>query len=253
VFGGQLDARATFTTEDLATLAAISGFASSGAAVASGTITIPYIKRAQMGGFAGSGNVSISGANGLLVPTSFNLPSSGNATAALECYLLSSDGVTEPVAFNTGVTPSAQAFVGDFACGPVAVNGTTIGELTNAVVTPGIPVETKFYGGQNYLTPAGVRIAGDLIKPVVEITTDDLSVLSALGACYGVATSVVVFARARSGKSFVADETASHVKFTLTDGLILPQNITGSGSGTASRTLRIWGETLTMAGSQAIA
>lgn len=247
-FAGPSDARATFETEDLASVAAISNIGTAGLSVAAGTISIPWAERANQSTFSGSGaHFSLTSANGFIIPTRFSVPSVGNASCGLEVIFLSTDGDTVPVAVTTGVTLAGQAFTGLYGLGPVAVNGTTLSQVTGFTVTPGLVVETKMYG-HNYVVQTHIVMR----RPVIEVTTEDLDTLSALGPMWGVGTSIVAYARRRSGTSWVADATTSHIKFSGTDGIIKPANMGASGNGDGSRTVQFFLEGLTIAGSSAI-
>lgn len=250
-FGGQCDLRATFETEDIAAVAAVSNILTAGLSVSSGTITVPWQKRQALGTFAsGSSHLSLSSANGLIIPNRIELPNGGNATVGLEVIFVSADGTTVPVAVNTSQALSSQAFNALYTLGPVVVNGTTIDEDVGVTITPGLTVETKHYNGVNFLLGNGVKIVRR--RPMIEIRSEDLAVLSSLGAAWGVGSSIVVYARKRSGASFVADGTAQHVKITGADGLIRPQTISASGGGSATRSIIFYPESITLAGSQAI-
>jgi hypothetical protein len=247
-FAGPSDARATFETEDIASVAAVANIGTAGLEISAGTISIPWAERANQSTFSGAGaHFSLTSANGFLIPTRFSVPSVGNASCGLELIFLSSDGDTQPVAITTGVTLAGQAFTGLYGLGPVAINGTTLDQVTGFTVTPGLSVEVKFYG-RNYVTQTHIVMR----RPVIEVTTEDLDTLSALGPMWGVGTSIVAYARHRVSTSWAADATASHIKFSGTDGIVKPADMGASGSGDGSRTIRFHLETLTIAGSSAI-
>jgi hypothetical protein len=249
-FAGQVDFRAQFESDDIASVAAVSNVATAGIPVLSGTIAIPYQIRANLSTFGGSGDhYKLSGTNGLVVPTSFTLPAGGDATVALECVFLSADGDTIPVAVNTAQSLTAEAFQAKYSLGPVSVNGTVIPNVTNATVTPGIELQVQFYRF-NYATDAFIVRR----RPVIEITTHDLPTLSSLGAGWGTGTALVAYARKRSTTGFVADATAQHVKFSFADGVVKAvSGITGAGVGdNSTRTIRFVGESLTVTGGVAI-
>ena len=247
-FGGPADLRASFETEDLASVAAIANIGTAGLAVAAGTISMPWAQREAQSTFStGTAHFSLAGTDGFIIPTRFSVPSVGNASCGLECIFISTDGDTVPVSITTGVTLAGQSFTGLYGLGPVAINGTVLSQVTGFTVTPGLTVETKMYG-KNYVTDTYIVMR----RPMIEVTTEDLDALSALGAAWGVGTSIVAYARARSGTSWVADATTSHVKFSGTDGIIKPVEMGASGAGDGSRTIRFYLEGLTIAGSSAI-
>jgi hypothetical protein len=251
-FGGPLDLRSTFESEDIAGVAGVSNIGTAGLAVSGGTITVGFQKRADMGTFAGAGNhFTLSATYGLLIPTRFTLPNVGTASASLDLIYVSSNGTSAPVTVNAGATLGSQAFSALHTLGPVAVNGTAFTQVMSATVTPGLLVTTKFYEGYNYLTPAGIKI--ERRRPMIEFQTDNLALLNALGAGWGLGSSIVVYARKRSGAGFVADATAQHVSFSGADGIVkVYENISAGGSGDATRTVRYWPEALVINGATAI-
>lgn len=249
-FGGAIDFRASFESDDLASVAAVANVATAGIAVSSGTITLPYQIRANKGTFvSGANNYSLSGTNGLIWPNSFSLPAGGDATVSLECLFLSSDGDTIPVTVNTGVTLSAETFQSKFTLGPVSVNGTALNDVTGVTVSTGIEVTPLFYRF-NYAPFAFIARR----RPVIDITLYDLDDLNALGAGWGAGTALVVYARKRAVTGFVDDATAEHISFSFADGLIQPvASVAGEGvGGNSTRTLRFMGESLTVTDDTAI-
>lgn len=248
-FGGPVDLRASFTTEDIASVCAVSNIATAGLTVSAGTIAIPYRLRANLSTFAaGSSHYILSGTHGMIYPTSFNIPSGGSATASLECIFVSSDGATVPVAVNVSQALGSEAFNAIHTLGPVSINGTTIDKVTNVTVTPGLGLLVEFYR-HNFLVDCFIVSR----RPMIEVTTYDLAALSALGSAWGIGTAVVAYARKRDGTSFVADATAEHCSFTFADGIVKPVMISGGAASThASRTLRFFGEALVVSGATAI-
>lgn len=248
--GGPGDYRASFESTDLGGIAAVSGFATSGIAISGGTILIPYQVRANLSTFAsGANHYAISGTNGLATLDSINLPASGNATASIGVVLLSSDGVTAPVTVSATESLTAETPNAMYTLGPVAVNGTVLTQVTGVTVSMGVEVSSPIYQG-NYAQEAFIVRR----RPVIDVTTYNLGQLAALGGTWGVGTSVVVYARQRSGVGFSADASAVHVSISFADGLVQPvQTIAGAGvGGHSTRTLRFFGEAAVVSGSSAI-
>lgn len=245
-FGGQCDFRATFTSEDLGTIAGVANIITAGLSVAAGTIAVNFQKRQALGTFAAAGNhLKLSGTDGLLLVRTITLPNGGNASATLEGIFISSDGTTAPVAINTGQSLSSEAFTGLMTLGPVSLNGTTLDQVTGVTIDTGLSVDAKHYNGQNYLRDVGVKIVRR--RPRVNITLEDLASLSGLGPLWGVATSGVIYGRKRSGAGFVSDVIAAHLKITFADGIILPFDVNASAGSDAARTITVWPELLTLA------
>lgn len=242
-FGGPLDQIASFESEDLGTVCGVSNIATAGVAVSSGTVTIPLKKRLDLSTYAGAGNhFSLSATNAWGIPTAFNIPETGNASASLDCHFKSTDGDTNPVTVNVSQNVASESFNGLWGMGPVSVNGTTIPKVLGVTVNPGIALQKHAYG-KNFTQDIflGER------NPFIEIRTYDMDILSALGSGFGVVTSVVVYARKRSGASWALDASTVHCKFSFADGMGLFADWSTGATGSATRVLRIWGETLTVA------
>lgn len=246
---GNCDVRSTFESQDLASVAAVSNIATAGLAVSGGTITIPYQARENLSTFGGAGDhYTLSATSGFIHPTAFNLTSGDAATVSLECIYVSSDGETTPVAVNTGASLSAASYVGVYGLGPISINGTAIERVQSVTVVPGIELAARMYR-YNFVTEVYIVRR----RPYIEIVTEDLPTLAALGSTWGVGTACVVYARKRSQTGFVADATASHISFSFADGLVKPAQISGAGVGANStRTLRFYGEALSVSGGTAI-
>lgn len=245
--GGPGELRATFESDDLGGVAAVSNFFTAGLSVSAGTITIPYQVRANNSTFATGGNhVAFSGTHGLIWPTNVNLPAGRDATASLECLFESSDGDTPPASINTSASLTGETPNGKWTLGPVSVNGIELSQVTGVTITTGIEVMPVSYL-HNHPTEAFIVRR----RPVIDITLYDLTESV---ATWVAGTACVVYARKRSGTSFATNITAAHVKFSFADGIIAPvQAIAGAGvGGNSTRTIRFLGETLTVAGSSAI-
>src|SRR5690606_29320348 len=158
-------------------------------------------------------------------------------------------GVTAPVSVNATASVAAETPTAMYTLGPVAVNGTELTQVTGVTVSTGIEVSSPIYQG-NYAQEAFIVRQ----RPVIDITTYNLGQLAALGGTWGAGTAVTVYARKRSGAGFVADATTEHVLISFGAGLIAPvQTIAGAGvGGHSTRTLRFFGEAITITGSSAI-
>lgn len=247
VMAGKAEPQATFETSDLAGfLAALS--ISAGAHVSAGTITIPWNKRAQGGSFAGAGaNSRINGTHGLIVPTRISCGQDDEAAiAAAMVHFYSTDGFAAAATISNSQNLAATAFTGQYTLGPAKVNGTALGELLSIAVNPGITVEVKRHNGGNY--PTLVHITQR--RPTIDLTFEDISEIPAIG--FAAMTSAAVWFRKRSSVGFVADATEQHVKFSFTDGLVIPQGISASGIQAGAVTLRLKGEALTASAAAAI-
>lgn len=246
-FGGPAEPKAMFSSGDIAgVLAGLS--VTAGLAVASGTITIPFRKRSQQAGFASGGShFTVSGTNGLIVPTRFRAAQDDEAALAeLECWFRSTDGLTVPAAVNVNQSLAAQSFNAQFAMGPVTVNGSAIPEIVEASVNPGITVRSSRHDGGIY--PQKLYIVER--RPTIDITFEDFDEAVAV---YQVMTECEVFFRKRSGVGFVSDATEQHIKFSFADGIATTEQLQASGQQDGRATIRLHGETLTASAASAIA
>lgn len=242
-FGGPADPRARFTSEDVgAVLTAVSPTA--GLAVSSGTISIPFQKRANQGTFAGStAHDKVTGANGLIVPISASASQDGNATIDLECIFRSTDG-TNPVTISNGQSLGGLAFNKLWTLGPVAVNAQTIEEAISVTVNFGLGVIVQRHQGMNF--PDRVYIVTR--RPSIDITFTDFAELSGFAAAHVVMTSAAVYFRNRSGATFAANDGGTHCSFSFGDGIVQVETLEASNEQDGTATLRLYGETLAVSG-----
>jgi hypothetical protein len=252
-YGGPADPRASFSSGDIGTIVGVSNFCTQGLAVSSGTITIPYHKRADKSTFAsGTSHFTVSGSNGLIVPTSFSVAQDDDgASANLECYFQSTDGFTVPFATNSSQSLSSQSFVGMYGLGPCSIDGTTLGETVGFTVNPGITVSPEKHNGG--LFPDTLYITTR--RPSIEIQFNDFDdVDSILGDAVwtAIGSNCVCYMRARSGAGYVANGTTSHVSFTFAGGIVDMQTVSASGSSSGVASVILYGESLTAAAGVAI-
>lgn len=249
-FGGVAEPQATFESADIdGVLAGLS--LTAGLHVSSGTITIPYAKRAQGGTFAGAGtNNRLNGTNGLIIPTSLRCNQDDEAAIAeLMVHFRSTDGITVPVTVSTDQNLAAQTFNAQFGLGPGSINGTAIPELVGVSINPGITVEPQRVNGGIY--PSSLFITQR--RPSIDFVFEDMDALSTYSAQFTVMTAAIAYFRKRSGVSYVADATEEHIKFSFADGIITTESISAQGVGRTQATLRCFGEALTVDATSAIA
>jgi hypothetical protein len=245
----------SLTTQDLAgVIANVS--ASAGLAVTSaGTIVFPWQDRDAGATFeaAATNHQTLSATLGLIVPTEINASqdSEDGATCNLEFYPASSDGLTEPVAINTGATLSAQAFVGSYDLGPVKVASTNIGNVESIKVNFGIGVVRKRYNGETWARIAGIWI--NLLDPTFEITFCDAVSAQAGGLRAAVASTVTAYLRIRAaGSTHTADASSAHIAITLTGGLNVLDGGSGNKQDDVTFTRTIIGKSLAFSSTSAI-
>lgn len=241
---------ATVATFDIAGFVGIFGVA--GAAVSSGTVTLPFRKRANGSTYAGAtSHFTMTGANAFGYPTSFTATQDSAATATAEIKFLSSDGKTNPLSSATGATLGAQAYNVSYTLGPAGVNGTQIPEVTGITVNPGRIVQVKRFNGFPYATTCEVVT----IDPTIEITFADFDAIDTYGPMFSsnIGNDVTSFFRKMAdGSTRVADATAEHILFTLSGGICEISDFSASDTSDGSATLMVTGESLTVSATSAI-
>jgi hypothetical protein len=252
LFGGRKDIRVSLDTEDVAgVIGAAADIETAGLPISAGTITIPFEKRSHLSTFAsGSNHYALTGANGLVIPTSFQADGAGNASASLELITFSTNGTTAPLAEATSQALGSTAFNALYALGPVVLNGTTLTRVAGVVIRTGLVAAPEWNSAETYPREVFIRPP---ILPTIEIRCYDVEeITGALGGWLAGTSLVVYFRKRAAGGTFVADLTAQHLKFSFADGIV-DAGLGGSGVGDdATKTYIFHGELLTAVGSQAI-
>lgn len=249
LFAGISEPMASFDSMDVAGVIGAVDMAA-GLSVLSGTITIPFNKRANGGTFAsGTSHPALSGTDALIVPTQFSANQDDEgASASLDVHFISSDGTTEPVAEATGQSLASQSFNAMYALGPASINATSIPEIVGISVNPGITVQKQRHTGFNY--PTAIFIDGQ--DPFIDFIFEDLDALATYSAQFTAMTAAVAYLRKRDGVGFSADVNLDHIQFSFADGIVAAQTIQASGVNRGQATLRCWGEALTATSGVAI-
>lgn len=172
----------------------------------------------------------------------------GNASVSLQCWFSSPTGVN-PVTINADQSLSSETFQGLFGLGPGSINGTAIGELMGVTITPGITVEPQSSNGS--LFPTGLFITQR--RPTIDYTFRDFDDVSAsYGSVFTAGTAAIAYLRARSGTGYSSNATEAHLKFSFADGIVATETLAASGTESGTATLRVYGESLTVATGSAI-
>lgn len=249
-YANRAEPKATFESTDIAgVLGGIS--VTAGLSISSGTITIPYRKRAQGATFAGSSaHVALSGTNGLLIPTSFSSSQDQEAsTVSLELWFRSTDGATDPVTSATGASLASQSFNVSYDHGPVLVNASEVAEVTGFTVNPGIEVRAKRYQGLPF--PTALYIVQR--RPTIDLEFEDFDDAEAfVGTVTAMSSCACYMRKLADGSSHVAEATAEHVKFSFTDGIVTLETLSASGTEDGTATVRLYGDTLAASATNAI-
>lgn len=239
---------------DLAGLVALntSTFCSAGLSVLAGTITIPFKIRAEGGLFvSGSNNVHLTGANALIVPTSFEASQDGDyALANVDIHWLSADGVTKGCDDAVSQAIAAQSFNAEYTLGPCYINGSAIPGVQSFRVTPGIEV-VKPPLGSGSVFPMFASIKN--VIPTMQLTVNDFDAVAATVGDWTAMTSANFYMKKRADSGvFVSAATAEHIRFTFAAGLADTDSISVSNNDDGSATITLHGKVLTAAAAVAL-
>ena len=254
-FTGVMQATPTTSVSSFDVAGLISTFgATTGASVSSGTVTIPFSRRASGSTFAGtSSHFTMTGANAIGYATSYTASQGQAASGNVEIMFCSSDGLAAPLSSATGATLSANAFNAQYTLGPATVDGTEVAQITAATVNTGINMRTEIYSGNSYPLLANCII--ETRDPVIELTIANFDEIDTYGPMFITNDSqdvVVYFRKMADGSTRVSDATAEHIAFTLSDGIITVENFSGQDTQDGSATLRITGNSLAASATSAI-
>lgn len=234
---------------DLAALVALntSTFCSAGLSLLASTITIPFKIRSAGALFtSGANSVWLTGANALIIPTSFEASQDGDfALANMDVHWLSADGVTKGCDDAVGQTLAAQAFNAEYTLGPCYINGTAIAGAQSFTVTPGIEV-IKPPLGSGSVFPLFASIKN--VMPTMQLTVNDFDSIASTVGDWTVMTSANFYMKKRADAGlFTAGATAEHIRFTFAGGLTDTDSISVSNNDDGSATITLHGKTLTAA------
>jgi hypothetical protein len=255
LYQGNSEPMVTISSTDIAGLVALntSTFASVGICIISNTTTVPLAKRADCAvTAAGSVHTALSCNNTIVIPTSFEASqdSDTGATCTMEARFRSSDGLTDPVTV-TNTASLASSTLGDsFGLGRVWIDDVEITQLVGITVTPNITLQIQRVGGGIY------PVAHYLIstEPVVDITSEDLSLLDTFTPNYGSAAAIQAYFRKRKdGAVFFDEDEEEHVRFSSTGALSKADSFEVNRNSNGTITIRAHMKTLTAAAGVVIA
>lgn len=234
---------------DLAAIVGLntSTFCSAGLSLLASTITIPFKIRSAGGLFvSGSNNVALTGANALIVPTSFEASQDGDfALANMDIHWLSSDGVTKGCDDAVGQAIAAQAFNSEYTLGPCYINASVIPGVQSFRVTPGIEV-VKPPLGSGSVFPVFASIKN--VMPTMQLTVNDFDAVAATIGDFTAMTSANFYMKKRADSGvFTAAATEQHIRFTFAAGLTDTDSVSVSNNDDGSATITLHGKVLTAA------
>lgn len=244
----------SITSADLATLVALNtnAFCSSGLALSSSTITIPYKPRASGGTFvSGSNYVALTGANAFIVPTSFEASQDADfATCGFDVHWISSDGLTKACDDASSQALASQAFGAEYTLGPCYINGTLIAGVQSLRVTPGIEVVKPPLGsGSVFPFMASIK----QVMPTIELTVNDFESIAGTVGDWTAMTSANCYMKKRADSGvFTPAATTQHIRFTFAAGLTDTSGVTVSNNDDGSATITLHGKVLTASAAVAL-
>ena len=243
------------TTSDLAGV--IAGISPTAGLVVSSAGLIPFKDRAAGGTFEGSAaHQTVSFVNALAVPMEITASqdSEEGATCKIDVHVAgaSDPGQTSPLTFNTGATLAAASFVGVYDLGPVKIASTTIVGVKSVSVKFGLTVSKYRYGGQVWPLISGICITAS--DPSISVTFEDTASAQAAGEFAATASTITAYFRLRvAGGTHVDNATATNVSCTLTGGMHMVTDASGSGmDGNVSLTREFQGLSLAFSSTSAI-
>lgn len=226
-YGGIMksDDRVQFTTLQLAQMLALCGIVG----YAPTTADFAFQLNTEMGARAATYR-KLASYKTLIVPRRLSLAQNREATLSVEA-LACGDASNAPFSLGTGSLSFTQAITEKFTLGPMQINGTDV-QLQSLDHDFGLDVKPIENNGSPWCLGYWIGEA----KPVTEIVTNDLTLLSLFvsGTALGLAvTSAVFFAQkiAEGGDARVAAATEEHIKFTIEEAVA---HMTSAGGGHGS-------------------
>ena len=240
---------------DVAALLALNTntFCSAGLSLLISTITVPYKIRSAGAIFTtGANSANITGANALIVPTSFEASQEGDfALANVDIHWLSVDGILKGCDDTVGFTVAAQAFNAEHTLGPCYINGTEIPGVQSVKINPGIEV-VKPPLGAGSIYPAFASIK--MVVPTIQLTVNDFDAIAGTVGDFIAMTSANIYFKKRADSGvFTASATAEHIRFTFAAGIADTENVSVSNNDDGSATITLHGKVLTAAPAVALA
>ncbi len=174
----------------------------------------------------GANHITLTMAEGMVVPRTLSADQGGNATISLEA-VCSYDGTNDPLELATSQTLTGSPAVAElYTLGPVKINGTDIADAQGVTVDFGIRLLTESGDGQVWPTWIGIATR----QPSITVRTRNVELLNTYGLPGVVLSgSTKVYFRKRSeGGTLVADTTAQHTSITINEGRVEVSRVAGS-------------------------
>lgn len=146
------------------------------------------------------------------------------------------DGTNPPASqVGAGALSGTPAAVQWYTMGPVKLNGSWVENEQSVSLSSGVREEASGSAGVVWPQFLGVQQTDEMLS-----LEKNGKPWNAYGLTGGALSSLVVYLRAKDVDGHnVADATASHVKITMTNGYVVPQQTTGGQTNPAGTTLSI--------------
>lgn len=147
------------------------------------------------------------------------------------------DGTNAPMAATagvalTGINPAAGEY---FALGPVSVNGTVLSGVQEATIDMGLEFIEAGSASEAYPSFIAVRA----VNPTITLRGLDLGWGTYTAGGTAISACIVYLRRLTADGNYVADATATHIKFTGTNGLITIDSTGGGGNSEVTTGLKL--------------
>jgi len=206
--------------------------------LSAGNVDLLYIKGKNLGireAIGSSVHARLRVARGFLYWTTIAATHQQDATIA--CRLVACfDGTNNPIVPAGSVavsgTPTADSF---YTLGPVAVNGAPLYDEQGMTLNSGIEAEEAGAAGEIWASYVGVKT----ISPTMSV--DALGQPWRYGITGSTLSAVTAYLRNKAPDSGgnVANTTATHIKFTAANGIILPDSTKAGTNDPAETTLSL--------------
>jgi hypothetical protein len=179
---------------------------------------------------SGANSVEIAFAEALVLPRGLRASAGGNAEITFEVMGYSSSGGAPSAVDTTASLPSGAGVSDVWTLGPVSVNGTAI-NVSSSSVNFGLQTSQELPDG--LVTPKAILVTS--WAPSVSFSAIDVAqvhgAVAAGGTAIGVGTVEMWFRKRSEGGKLVADGTASHIKVTMTEGMVTVGATSGERQG----------------------
>lgn len=249
LYQGNSEPMVTISSTDIAGLVVLNTntFVSNGICITANTTTVPLAKRADCAvTAAGSVHTAISCNNTIVIPTSFEASQDGDggATCTMEARFRSSDGLTSPITLTNTASLSSATLGDSFGLGKVYINGEEIPQLQSITVSPNITIQPQRSGGGIYPTTHFLIST----EPIIDIVSEDVSLLTAFTPNYGSSVSIEAYFRKRKdGAVFFDDDEEEHIRFSSAGGLFKADSFEVNQNSNGTISIRAHMKTLTTA------